>query len=133
MLCRSCSACHDDELGCTNDLDRDLSVSRVEISTSASPQREVFYIRYVFSAKFNQARRCKMCFLGFIPRDPDLVSCLGAALVLPLFMCEQNVVKILGLKFNHDYQDTKSLRYGHLMIMTDQDHDGSHILSLIHI
>lgn len=42
-------------------------------------------------------------------------------------MCEQNVVKILGLKFNHDYQDTKSLRYGHLMIMTDQDHDGSHI------
>lgn len=43
------------------------------------------------------------------------------------FVCEQNVVKILGLKFNHDYQDTKSLRYGHLMIMTDQDHDGSHI------
>lgn len=42
-------------------------------------------------------------------------------------VCEQNVVKILGLKFNHDYQDTKSLRYGHLMIMTDQDHDGSHI------
>lgn len=39
----------------------------------------------------------------------------------------QNVVKILGLKFSHEYTDTKSLRYGHLMIMTDQDHDGSHI------
>lgn len=39
----------------------------------------------------------------------------------------QNVVKILGLKFNHTYEDTKQLRYGHLMIMTDQDHDGSHI------
>lgn len=39
----------------------------------------------------------------------------------------QNVVKILGLKFNHHYEDTKQLRYGHLMIMTDQDHDGSHI------
>lgn len=39
----------------------------------------------------------------------------------------QNVVKILGLKFNHKYEDTKQLRYGHLMIMTDQDHDGSHI------
>lgn len=39
----------------------------------------------------------------------------------------QNVVKILGLKFSQQYTDTKSLRYGHLMIMTDQDHDGSHI------
>lgn len=37
------------------------------------------------------------------------------------------MVKILGLKFNHTYEDTKQLRYGHLMIMTDQDHDGSHI------
>ncbi|CAM9110129.1 unnamed protein product, partial [Choristocarpus tenellus] len=43
----------------------------------------------------------------------------------------QNIVKILGLKFNHDYMDTKSLRYGHLMIMTDQDHDGSHIKGLL--
>ncbi len=42
-----------------------------------------------------------------------------------------NIVKILGLKFNQTYEDNKSLRYGHLMIMTDQDHDGSHIKGLI--
>jgi DNA topoisomerase II len=35
-----------------------------------------------------------------------------------------NIVRILGLKFGVEYTDTKLLRYGHLMIMTDQDHDG---------
>ena len=39
----------------------------------------------------------------------------------------QNVVKILGLRFGTKYtpENIKTLRYGHLMIMTDQDHDGS--------
>ncbi|KAK4690014.1 DNA topoisomerase II, partial [Tremellales sp. Uapishka_1] len=43
----------------------------------------------------------------------------------------QHIKQILGLKHNHDYTSTDSLRYGHLMIMTDQDHDGSHIKGLI--
>lgn len=43
----------------------------------------------------------------------------------------QNVVKILGLKYGQKYESTKSLRYGHLMIMADQDHDGSHIKGLV--
>lgn len=56
----------------------------------------------------------------------------------------QHLKQILGLKHNQDYTTVDSLRYGHLMIMTDQvsipgycyysslqDHDGSHIKGLI--
>eukprot|EP00798_Chlamydomonas_sp_ICE-L_P004493 gene4493-14649_t len=43
----------------------------------------------------------------------------------------QNIKQILGLQHGKVYEDVKSLRYGHLMIMTDQDHDGSHIKGLI--
>jgi hypothetical protein len=41
------------------------------------------------------------------------------------------LVEILGLRFGTEYKDTKSLRYGHVMVMADQDHDGSHIKGLV--
>ena len=43
------------------------------------------------------------------------------------------LLKIIGLQFGKKYQevDMKSLRYGHLMIMADQDADGSHIKGLV--
>ena len=39
--------------------------------------------------------------------------------------------KILGLESGHVYDSTDKLRYGQIMIMTDQDHDGSHIKGLV--
>ena len=44
----------------------------------------------------------------------------------------QNIIKILGLKIGNDYsKELKGMRYGHLLIMADQDYDGSHIKGLI--
>ncbi|KAK6037733.1 hypothetical protein COOONC_24763, partial [Cooperia oncophora] len=45
-----------------------------------------------------------------------------------------HLVRILGLKYGVDYSEPKNrrtLRYGGIIILTDQDEDGSHIKGLI--
>ena len=43
----------------------------------------------------------------------------------------QNLLKAVGLDTRVAYTSTSQLRYGHIMLMTDQDHDGSHIKGLL--
>ena len=57
-------------------------------------------------------------------RDASNSSVIGNAEV-------QNIMKIMGLKIGTVYTDVSPLRYGRVMIMTDQDHDGSHIKGLV--
>ena len=46
-----------------------------------------------------------------------------------------SLVEILGLNYNNTYEnsnpETWKMRYGNVMLMTDQDHDGSHIKGLV--
>mmetsp|Transcript_42533 Transcript_42533/g.77927 ORF Transcript_42533/g.77927 Transcript_42533/m.77927 type:complete len:1238 (-) Transcript_42533:257-3970(-) len=42
-----------------------------------------------------------------------------------------NIVKILGLSFGNRSASAKDMRYGSIMIMADQDYDGSHIKGLL--
>eukprot|EP00798_Chlamydomonas_sp_ICE-L_P017268 gene17268-biopygen26179 len=42
-----------------------------------------------------------------------------------------NIKKIMGLQSGRVYESVKELRYGRIMVMTDQDVDGSHIKGLV--
>jgi len=57
-------------------------------------------------------------------RDASFAQTMGNAEVA-------NIVKIMGIEPKRDYQSTNGLRYGSIMVMTDQDYDGSHIKGLI--
>eukprot|EP00930_Biecheleria_cincta_P055333 TRINITY_DN41660_c0_g1_i1.p1 TRINITY_DN41660_c0_g1~~TRINITY_DN41660_c0_g1_i1.p1 ORF type:complete len:1305 (-),score=290.22 TRINITY_DN41660_c0_g1_i1:447-4361(-) len=57
-------------------------------------------------------------------RDATFAQTMGNAEIA-------NITKILGVEPKKQYTSTAGLRYGSIMIMTDQDFDGSHIKGLI--
>ena len=70
--------------------------------------------------------------IGVFPLRGKLLNVREASHSQITSNAEINAIKqILGLQHGKVYENTDSLRYGHLMIMTDQDHDGSHIKGLI--
>jgi len=74
-------------------------------------------------------------FYGVFPLRGKLLNVREAAHKTVMDNAELTHIKqIMGLQHGKKYTDDASLntlRYGHLMIMTDQDHDGSHIKGLV--
>ncbi|KAK6928758.1 Histidine kinase/HSP90-like ATPase [Dillenia turbinata] len=71
-------------------------------------------------------------YYGVFPLRGKLLNVREASHKQIMENCEiQNIKQILGLQQGKEYDSVKTLRYGHLMIMTDQDHDGSHIKGLL--
>jgi len=69
---------------------------------------------------------------GVFPLRGKLLNVREAATDQILKNVELSHIKqIMGLKHKQEYTSVDGLRYGSLMIMTDQDHDGSHIKGLI--
>ncbi|XP_031700052.1 DNA topoisomerase 2-alpha isoform X2 [Anarrhichthys ocellatus] len=72
---------------------------------------------------------------GVFPLRGKMLNVREATLKQIMENAEINsIIKILGLQYKKNYSDPeslKTLRYGKIMIMTDQDQDGSHIKGLL--
>ena len=69
---------------------------------------------------------------GVFPLRGKLLNVKDMALAKKNANAELNQIKqILGLSYGQKYSNLEQLRYGRVMIMTDQDVDGSHIKGLL--
>lgn len=71
-------------------------------------------------------------FYGVFPLKGKLLNVRDASAKQILNNAEvSNLKKIIGLQQGREYKTTEDLRYDRVMIMADQDHDGSHIKGLV--
>ncbi|KAJ4773439.1 DNA topoisomerase 2 [Rhynchospora pubera] len=71
-------------------------------------------------------------FYGLFPLRGKLLNARDASLKQIMENFEmQSIIQILGLQHGKKYENTKGLRYGQLMIISDLDLDGSHIKGLV--
>ena len=69
---------------------------------------------------------------GVFPLKGKLLNVRDASIKQLTNNKEIKIIKeIMGLKHNKEYKDTSELRYGHILILTDQDLDGFHIKGLL--
>lgn len=70
--------------------------------------------------------------VGLFPLRGKLLNCATAGKSKLMVNTEiQNLKKIIGLSNGRIYKDTKALRYGKILVATDADDDGQHILGLV--
>lgn len=70
--------------------------------------------------------------LGLFPLKGKLINVMKCSKTSAVKNDEiQNIMKIMNLKLNVKYEDTTTLNYDKILIMTDQDVDGFHIKGLI--
>jgi DNA topoisomerase-2 len=69
---------------------------------------------------------------GVFPLRGKLLNVRDAGVASITNNAEITAIKqIIGLRSSVVYKDTSTLRYGHVMLMTDQDTDGTHISGLV--
>ncbi|XP_049851903.1 uncharacterized protein LOC126328047 [Schistocerca gregaria] len=70
-------------------------------------------------------------YYGIFPLRGKLLNVRDAPMSQVIKNEELNMIKqAMGLQHDKAYESLSGLRYGHIMVMTDQDHDGSHIKGL---
>lgn len=70
--------------------------------------------------------------MGLFPLKGKLLNCSTASKAKAAANAEiQHLKKALGLSHGRVYTDTKGLRYGRVLVATDADDDGMHILGLV--